>query len=975
MNALFPPSEGARLFALPPGADFASSLVEGLTTRMEGQPPLLWAQTEIYLNTERARRRLAALLEDGPIRLQPTLRTLAEIGQAEPPFPPLKRRLELARPIRKLLETAENAGARTQAFDLADSLATLMEEMQSEGVPWAALAKVNPETLSTHWQRSLQFLTLIRSLLELPTDKLEDAEARRRAALLAQAAEWTANPQGHPVLIAGSTGSRGATPEFMAAAAGLPNGAVILPGLDPHLPPEVWHHLQTTGGDAIDHPQWGLARLAALLDQDPETIPHWSEDHAPNPARGRLAALALRPAPVTDQWLTEGPALIPELEEATQNLTLVEAPTPRDEAQAIALLFRQALAEGTPTALITPDRTLARRVTAEMDRWGIAPDDSAGRPLSLTPPGVFLRRTLALSGWETPPPTLIGLLKHPLTSSAPEARAPHMEKVRALELEILRHPTRKLTGLTAWAEAKGEDWPAWAGWLVEILGAPLAPGPEPVEARLTTHISLAETLAQGPTSGPSGLWEAEAGKAALKAIEKLTEAAPASDPLDLAEYRTLFTALLSGEDVPDAPYTPHPGIAIWGTLEARTQSAPRIILGGLNEGTWPRLPKPDPWLNRAIRAEIGLPPAERQIGLSAHDFQQGFGAREVILTRSTRDADAPTVPSRWVLRLENLLSGLGEEGQTALTQIRTRGKALLTQSALLESTGLAPPATRPAPVPPLSARPGKLPATQIEKLIRDPYAIYARYILRLRPLEPLGRDADARERGIAFHTAFERFISATRETLPGDAPEIFRETMASTMEELAPWPAIRALWQTRLTALTEWFLEEEVTRRARATPALLEATGKAELPGTPAPFTLEARADRIDIGEAGIAIYDYKGSLPSGDQLKIFNQQLQLEACIAQRGGFEKFGPTNPIHLEMIGLGGGGDKRIIKDPFEATAKTWADLITLITTYQTEGTPYPARLRPDRLTYESDYDHLSRLGEWIDGTPYEEGHVP
>ncbi|WP_161862548.1 double-strand break repair protein AddB [Algicella marina] len=974
---VFPPSLSPRVFALPPGADFSVALLQGLEARMQGQSAISWARTEIYLNTQRASRRLETLLQHGPVRLQPKITTLDRIGQDLPAYPPLRRRLELAKPVRKLLEVADNAGARIQAFDLAESLMTLSGEMQERGIAWESLSGVSSEHLSHHWQRSLKFLELIRELLESG----EDSAGRRRAGLLAQAARWTAAPPEHPVIIAGSTGSRGAVPEFMAAAAALPNGAVILPVLDPYLPLTVWQHLQASIR-AIDHPQWGLARLTAELGISPGDIPDWVPAQAPCEARNRLASLALRPAPVTDQWVTEGPALTPALAEATAGLALVEAPSLRAEAEAIALLFRRSLSEGVPVALVTPDRTLARRVTAEMDRWGLAPDDSAGRPLSLTPPGVFLRRCLRLTGWDTPAATLLGLLKHPLTASGPEVRGPHMRKTRALELERLRRTDRPFTAeaVAAWAADKGADWAEWADWLAAVLAQSPATGDHPPAERLEAHLAMAETLAAGPGQSGSGeLWEKEAGEAASRACDALREAAPYGDPLDLAEYRTLLTSVLAAEDVPDAPFEPHPGIAIWGTLEARTQSAPRVVLGGLNEGIWPRLPKPDPWLNRDLRARIGLPPAERQIGLSAHDFQQGFGAAEVYLTRATRDAEAETVASRWLLRLDNLLSGLGKQGEAALDHMRGRGQALLTEAAALNARPQAAPAPRPAPVPPLAVRPDRLAATRIEKLIRDPYAIYARYILGLRPLDPLGREPDARERGNAAHLVFERFIAATKAGLPSDAADLFRATVTETLEECVPWPATRALWQARLTSLTDWFLETEAERRARATPALFEAKGSTPVSGPPAPFTLEARADRIDIGAEGVAIYDYKGSIPSGGQMLAFQQQLQLEAIIAAAGGFDNLPAARAIHLEMIGLSGGG--RLAQLPPKAkkgeTQRTLAetiemahrDLVRLITAYQTEGTAYPARLRPDSLSYEGDYDHLSRLGEWTDGEDY------
>src|SRR5262249_21326529 len=86
-----------------------------------------------------------------------------------------------------------------------------------------------------------------------------------------------------------------------------------------------------------------------------------------------------------------------------------------EEARAIALAMRETLEQPDRTAaLVTPDRGLARRVAAELGRWRIAVDDSAGLPVLETLPARFVRLLLETAQSDFAPIPLLGLLKHPL---------------------------------------------------------------------------------------------------------------------------------------------------------------------------------------------------------------------------------------------------------------------------------------------------------------------------------------------------------------------------------------------------------------------------------------------------------------------------------------------------------------------------------------------------------------------------------
>jgi len=964
-SIVFDPSPTPRVFSLPIGVDFTQQLVNGLMLRLRDQPPEALARVVIYVNTRRSARRLEGIFCANGACLLPDIRVITALAADPlidllPAIPALRRRLVLARLVTAFVENQPDVAPKSAVFDLAASLGQLLDTFQGEGVPLSALHKIDTGQQSAHWERSLKFLDILADYWgNHRPGSAPDPEERQRAAVEFYSKLWQENPPAHPIIVAGSTGSRGATAAFIGAVASLPQGAVVLPGYDYEMRADAW--------DAVtsDHPQYGFKALSDKL-QFPRP-PLWQECAAPSAARNRLVSLALRPAPVTDQWLTDGPKLLPDLPEACANITLIEATSPRAEAEAIAVRLRLAVEAGQKAALVSPDRNLTRRVTGALARWNIEPDDSAGHPLSLTPPGILLRRIAASIGNPMRPVDFLALVKHPLSGGKDEVRRTHLRQTRKLELEVLRGgaPFVDWPELAKWAESKAmTDWLAAVRIALEpIVNATMD---RPLADWLALHRLAGETLSKG-LSQDLPLWDQAAGQKARQCFEALESEAAYGDVISATQYRALFGSVLAEGEVRTEAFRPHPGIAILGTLEARVQSADLVILGGLNEGVWPAMPEPDPWMSRDMRRQIGLPLPERQTGLSAHDFQQAAGAQEIVISRAIRDGESPTIASRWLIRLENLLDGLAPIGKEALVEMRNRGAQLLAQADAVNTPEHAlPPARRPSPAPPLIARPQKLSVTEIEKLIRDPYAIYAKRVLKLFPLKPLGREADALERGIALHDVLEKFIDETRDALPLDAETIFMSVARRVILANVPWPSIQHLWLARLQRSAGWFVATERERRDFALPFKREIKGVRTL--STVPFTLTAKADRLDLQAGGaLAIYDYKaGTPPTEKQIRLFNKQLPLEAAIAHVGGFEGVAKTKVARMQLIGLNSGIIRSLELDD-AAIEQLWQEFELLITAFHAETKGYPARARPELLDrYASDYDHLSRFGEWLDG---------
>ncbi|WP_127106337.1 double-strand break repair protein AddB [Pararhodobacter zhoushanensis] len=956
---MFEPHDGPRVFGVAPGADFPAELARGLRERVAGLPPEALARCEVLVNTARMQERLrAALMAQGPGFL-PRLRLIGQVAGGETDAP-LRTRLELAQLIRQLLQAEPDLGPTSAAFSLAESLFRLLDEMQGEAVTLDILDQLDVSQHSLHWDRSLRFIRLIARFL----GPASGGQAQLRAAVERLTAQWAETPPTHPLIIAGSTGSRGPTALLMQAVARLPQGALVLPGFDFALPGPVWRSLDDPL-QSEDHPQFRYAHLMEGVGAEPRVVQPWTQASAPDPARNALVSLALRPAPVTDQWLRDGPGL-GDLSGPTAALSLIEAATPRQEALAIALCLRDAAVQGQKAALITPDRTLARRVTAALDRWHLRPDDSAGRPLSLSAPGRFLRQSVELLTRPVTAEALIALLKHPIAHSATE-RGPHLLHLRDLELYLRRKaiPFPDRTALAGFA-ARDEARKAWAEWLTGALDALPGEGERPLADWVAAHAALIAHLAAGAGGKGTGeLWKEAAGEAALALFDDLTEHAVFGGEMLGSDYSALLETLFVGREVREVLES-HPQVMIWGTLEARAQGADLVIMGGLTEGTWPSAPSPDPWFNRRMRLDAGLLLPERAIGLSAHDFQQAVCAPRVVLSRARRNAEAETVPSRWLNRLTNLIGGLkAQGGDVALAAMRDRGAQWLTLADALEADLRAVPAAsaarspRPAPAPPAQARLNELPVTRIEKLIRDPYHIYAERILRLGKLNPLAPQADARLRGTVLHKVPDDYVKAHPPGTPADLDAFF--AIAETvLAEHCPWVATRLHWRARLERTARDFVEWNASLGGE--PVLREERGAIILANPP--FKLTGQPDRIDrLPDGSLQIYDYKtGSLPSKKQIEFFNIQLVLLAMMAGDDAFG-LGPAEVTLAEFVGLGSAFKRQESPSDPGTVAEHRAKLLDLITTYRDPEQGFTALRAVEMETHYGDYDALSRRGEW------------
>ena len=978
---MFEPATFPRVFGLAPGVDFPRALVSGIISRMSDRPPEAMARVQLIVNTRRMHRRLTALFAEQGAMLLPQLCLITDLdglapGTMLPPaVSPLRRRLDLIALVSKLIEKEEGIAPRASLYDLTDSVARLMDEMQGEGVSAADIALMDVRDQSGHWQRAQQFFQIAQEYVDR-MDGPPEAEVRQRQLVDLLAHRWQQSPPDHPVIVAGSTGSRGTTLRLMKAVAQLPQGALVLPGFDFEMPAAIWSQLNNEMMSE-DHPQYRFFRLMQTLDISRGQISSWDDNPPPSRARNALVSLSLRPAPFTHAWMTEGTQLT-DIESATNKITMLRAPTPRTEALAIALRLRAAVESGQTAALITPDRMLTRQVTAALDQWGILPDDSAGTPLHLSPPGRLLRHVATLMHRRLDAEALLTLLKHPLTHIG-QGRNTHILNTQKLELAVrdegLPYPDnaglmRLMTRATKHASDAGEIL-SWVAWVGRTIAGQCSAEERPLAEWVTRHIALAEAIAEGETDTKSGaLWLRAAGEEARAVMTNLADHAAHGGTMTALAYADLLNALLSDATVRERD-APRSDVMIWGTLEARVQGADLVILGGLNDGTWPETPTPDPWMNRAMRHKAGLLLPERRIGLSAHDYQQAIGAPEVWLTRAIRSDDAETVASRWINRLSNLLDGLSMQGgPDALSAMIARGDMWLAKVAAFEAGENAPAAPRPSPRPPIQARPRKLSVTEIKTLIRDPYAIYGKHVLRLRRLGDLVQGPDAALRGTLIHSVMETFIhDIVRDPTLLDRNHLMDVTRA-VLSEHAPWPAARTMWLAKVSRVADWFVERERVRQTYAKPIAFEDRAKGSLAWSDIGFTLTAKADRIDRTESGdIMIFDYKtGRISTPAQQLQFDKQLLLMAAMVERGAFEGLEPAHVAAAIYIGLGSAPKEVAAPLDEEPPSAVLDKMHSLAASYLSLTQGFTARRAVELTDFAGDYDQLARFGEWDATTP-------
>lgn len=1025
--------EHAGVYTVAPDQPFLSAVARGVLARVGDDPLRLSDLTILVPNRETAFQLRQAFTEqmggrpgimpriDSPgdiddgylsLRLSDNKVLSQALMDIPPPVTRLERQLILAGEIMKIPGMASSL---QKAVKLGGELGVFLDELQANNIQLRDIDRLVPPEFKKQWGATAEFLKIITDVWPKKLQDMGqvDPEEHRHALIQLQAAHWQMSPPQKPVLAVGFSDTDPSTLSLLKAVIGTPGGAVVLPGVDKGLDDKSWDVLTPV------HPQYAFKKILAAMDVErkdirvlegaPEVHAHARANNPELTARERQKLLreAMRPAGTAEGWShlkaqkpprTRAEKLIAPANDdktissaALNGMDLVTCGSPQEEASVIALKMRETLeTTGRTAMLVTADRSLARRVSARLKYWDIHVDDGAGLSLADTSVGVYLLASAHMAVEEWAPVPLLEALKHPLATMG-ESKADFREKLAAIEDMVLhgprpapgaeginnmlvaafnrqsRRPDQKLT-----PDELAAKQAELTGFIdrIQESGKPFfdmvaAGKPLPFIQYLDAHIRFAEALAaEGKTKGADRLWRGDDGVKAARFLTQLRDAAQRLPDVTGRDYVDVVQGLM--REVTVQPTSrPHPQLKILTPEQAALQKADVVIIGGINDDVWPRKAAENPWLSPDMIRQLKLREAEESIGRGAHQFVQLASNPNVLLSRSVRSGDAPTVASPFLTRLMMVLKGAGlENAIESRDQLRDIHNAMHTP-------GDVTPIDSPAPTPPVSARPKKLPVTAVESLMRDPYTVYAKYVLKLRPRDPLDASPSVSEKGIFTHDALDTFVKKYPDKLPENALEELLKIGEETFKARMNNPTVQSFWWPRFERIAKWFVKFEAERRELCRTVGTEVNGKLEIDlGGGEIFTLTAIADRVDRdSEDQLQIIDYKtGSVPLQKAVGLgFSPQLTLEALIAFTGGFDGIDAGDVGSLQYWKLSGGrpaadvsevrGDiKQLVGEAREGIEK-------LMKAFNDPKTPYLSNPRPEWAPRYQNYEHLSRSGEW------------
>ena len=1001
-----------KLFSIAPDAPFlptlAGSLMDGALLPNWSRDGAFWlSDITIYVPTKRARLALIdqLLKLNGGTQLLPNIFTLGEGDDAENAFftdpdvdgfnvtSKLYRTTILGQLIKKWAEIAaqnqqpgfSSPPSTTEILAMAQSLGGLIDDFLTEEVEFERISNLVPEELAQNWQETLKFLDIAFTAWPQHLQEIGqiDAALLRRQRFDFASDSLALRYGDRPVIAAGSTGSVPATRRFLKAISGLPNAAIVLPGFDVSMSPDEHAHLIEEKNQCHAHPQFGMAKLLREIGEGPQAVQSLG---TANGARASILNATLARIEQTANWHDQRAQIDPDaLSGALENVSIMALDNLDHEARAIALVAREAVEKGQNVGIISPDRDLARRIKVELERFDIVIDDSAGMPLSQSPAGRWFRQLLAALQSNFKPVDLVAFLAN--RSVRLDRDRAQISKLRELlDLSTLRG-ARGINGLAGIKQLIADNASEQtkrvnkrlskeeAADLILLIDD-LQKALEPIHNDGETVWNMARIAREIPKliSNICGKDAAQSGM--LQGVDELlqwaddlarcTHFSPNARPDDVIASINLLMQNISVRP----PETTRQDVQIWGRIEARLLHADLMVLAGLNEGVWPEIAEPGPWLSRGMKLALKLDPPERKIGLAAHDFLMAMGANNVLISYAKRRGTSPSDPSRFIQRLEAFL---GEDRSQALYAKTAHFNSLITQIDARDAAKLSP---RPVPTPPAKIRPRRLSITEIETLVRDPYAIYAKHVLGLRKLRALGAAPDTAERGNLIHEVLGTFVQNQLDFLAPDAHQKLMEIANDVYAKLDDVADRRDIWLRRFSAIAHTVIEFEKNRDQNVINRNAEIRGSMTMQVADEEFTIYGDADRIDIlNSSGAELIDFKtGSIPSNKDMQNFmSPQLPMEAMILRQAGFEGVPQADSDALTYIKLSHG------PNPFEVTsfATGKQSLDAVVDDYwrhfsgyaqimlMQDHTAMAAQLMPkENQQFAGDYDHFARQKEWM-----------
>ncbi|HQS84908.1 MAG: double-strand break repair protein AddB [Alphaproteobacteria bacterium 16-39-46] len=822
-----------------------------------------------------------------------------------------------------------------------------------------------PETHGIHWEKTTLFLKTILEIwpLILKAEEASDPLTFVQDRLKILSSYLVKSPPSTPIIVAGIRGLSPVFISFLKTIFNCSKGVFLVETFS--------KDFKDTSPQSLSpsHPSYELTSFLSELNVSPSHLKPW-----PFVLKQKDETLSARLSlingtfPVTALNQKEPPSnIFHSLAKSLENISFFEAGSLLEEARVISLRMRHVLETPQKTAaLITPDRRLAHLVKTELLKWDIIVDDSGGTSFAQTTVGRYFLKSLQTLLSHESPLLLISLLKDPLTRLGMNQENLD-QALKTLELYALRglKPSPGIPSLRHRLGSFKKEGDLALNDSLEIaedllksfeeITSPfknLLENGAPPAVLLKSHEEFLKALSK-TGEGDSLLWQKEEEAEAESLFQTLIQETENLSPLTRSSYGGFLKSLLTKSTL-QLTLPEHPRLSILGLFESRLLKKDSVILGGLNEGTWPDLPHANPWIHKNLREALSLPPLEARIGVSIQDFLHGFLNKEVLLTRSKRTKSGIERPSRILVHLTTFLESQNLSFEQPF-------EILLLKALTPPSSSLVKP---PEANPPLSARPHRLTPSLIEMLSKDPYGFYAQTILNLRPLKPFEAFPTASDFGTLIHTSIENLSG--KSFLPSE--EVLRKEFKNTSLYKALSRGEQYFWAHRFLCILKNFWTQHAKQLQN--PELLTISREVSvshlfsISTNPKSFEIKGRIDRLEETLESFHIMDYKtGSLPSKIAIETgLNSQLPLLGLLLKETLTSQKRPLKNIALSYWPLKKDAflPLNTLKNPETLIENTSQMLTEILDFFYNTETPGHFRATPYA---HSSYAHLARIQEW------------
>jgi ATP-dependent helicase/nuclease subunit B len=882
-----------------------------------------------------------------------------------------KTSLEIGYRLLLLRETMLNYSHSSieQAMGLSKELDVFLRDIENYEIDFSKLDNLVGEDLAIHWQQILDFLKNFGTRWQDLLNKHNIASTYGNRVSSVRFYEKILKKVGlkNPLLMVGNFEPSESTLNLMKTLLKCDNAYLIFKGLENVMTAEECQSIDETHSHFLSEKT--LEKLA--LDKRSMVNLRYPEYKTIGNDSLQSLYISMLPPELTYRWQNNDK--ICEL----KHIQYIECREIHDELNLIMVYLLDHIAKnGLKNIALVANQELSQRLELLLSYWNIPFNNNYGKKFILHGVVRYLMLIVEVYNENYRANKLLSLLKNNFTRFGYD-REKLLKNIQLFEEYILHNGVNR-NGMESYRvnlrsvenEQTREDLTEFFD-RIESYFAILDGKNLPLEKLVQNHLQLAEKLAGSvENDGADILWHSEESGEKVRELfygELLLQSKYFGNS-NIADYEYILNFLISERSYSD-DYSLYPAVNITSVQEAQLINYDLVIIANLNDGANPMNTPPDPWMSRKMRIDLGLPPRETEIGKSYFNLIQLVAQKKVLLTRSRNVDGTPSIKSRFLQRLETMLhcNGLGLATNEAIVRGFQKYHSF---EYNLENNIYK---VRPQPKPPVNLRPRNLSATNIDLLNLNPYDIYVKKILALKKTNPLEKENIHARVGIILHSIFERYsrdYEKYRRSGSGALALLVKDTLDHSF---ANDQLLTELYYDRVLETTRYFIELDERSRKENYSITLEDWNECDL-GAGKNFFLSARIDRMEKLNNSMRIIDYKtGTAPSKtDIICGWRLQLPVEALILSksRPGIDieslQYWLVKQKNCKVTEINDGEKMRGTNNIIlirELVKKTEEFVMKLVDLFDNEFTGYTAT---NRNSHYSDFNHLSRLEEWLYG---------